>query len=111
MPNEKSPKKRDKPAARASPLTEQEEVSLRTPLSELHPFKGDPGLRDIRPRRPPYQVRDDDPIMQQIAATVKVRGVRDSRGLCGLTRRAGMKLSPDTGATGPASWLNWRTCP
>ena len=76
MPNEKSPKKRDKPAARASPLTEQEERIVRIPLSELHPFKGYPGLRDIMPRRQPYQVRDDDPIMQQIAATVKVRGVR-----------------------------------
>jgi len=76
MPNEKSPKKRDKPAARAAPLTEQEERIVRIPLSELHPFKGYPGLRDIMPRRQPYQVRDDDPIMQQIAATVKVRGVR-----------------------------------
>ena len=76
MPNEKSPKKRDKPAARAAPLTEQEERIVRISLSDLHPFKGYPGLRDIMPRRQPYQVRDDDPIMQQIAATVKVRGVR-----------------------------------
>ena len=83
MPNEKSPKKRDKPAARAAPLTEQEERIVRISLSELHPFKGYPGLRDIMPRR---------------------------QGLCGPTRRAGMKSSPDTGAIGPASWQNWRTC-
>ena len=28
------------------------------------------------PRGQPFQVRDDDPTMQQIAATVKARGVR-----------------------------------
>ena len=41
-------------------------------LSELHPFKGYGSM----PRGQPYQVRDDDPVMKQIAATVRERGVR-----------------------------------
>ena len=41
-------------------------------LSELHPFKGYGSM----PRGQPYIVRDDDPVMQQITATVKTRGVR-----------------------------------
>ncbi len=53
-----------------------EEVVIRIPLSELHPFKGYPSLREVMPHGQPFQVRDDDPTMQQIAATVKARGVR-----------------------------------
>ena len=41
-------------------------------LAELHPFKGYGSM----PRGQPYQVRDEDPVMQQIAATVRERGVR-----------------------------------
>ena len=41
-------------------------------LSELHPFKGYGSM----PRGQPYQVRDNDPVMKQIAATVIERGVR-----------------------------------
>ena len=41
-------------------------------LSELHPFKGYGSML----RGQPYQVRDDDPVMKQIAATVRERGVR-----------------------------------
>ena len=41
-------------------------------ISELHPFKGYGSM----PRGQPYQVRDDDPVMKQIAATVRERGVR-----------------------------------
>ena len=47
-----------------------EVVSL-IPLSEQHPFKGYGSM----PRQP-YQVRDDDPVMQQITATVRERGIR-----------------------------------
>lgn len=46
------------------------------PLSELHGYKGYPSLLEIMPRTQPYQVRDDDPIMQQMIARVKERGVR-----------------------------------
>lgn len=46
------------------------------PLAEMHYFKGYPALRGIMPGNQPYQVRDDDPSMQQIAARVKERGVR-----------------------------------
>lgn len=42
-----------------------EVVSL-IPLSELRPFKGYGSM----PRQP-YHVRDDDPVMLQIAATVR----------------------------------------
>ena len=45
---------------------------MRISLSELHPFKGYGSM----PRGQPYQVRDDDPVMKQIAATVRERGVR-----------------------------------
>lgn len=41
-------------------------------ISELHPFKGYGSM----PRGQPYQVRDNDPVMKQIAATVRERGVR-----------------------------------
>ena len=41
-------------------------------LAELHPFKGYGSM----PRGQPYQVRDEDPVMQQIVATVRERGVR-----------------------------------
>ena len=41
-------------------------------LAELHPFKGYGSM----PRGQPYQVRDNDPVMKQIAATVRERGVR-----------------------------------
>ena len=47
------------------------ETVVSIPLNRLHPFKGYGSM----PRQP-YQVRDDDPVMQQIAATVRVRGVR-----------------------------------
>ena len=47
-------------------------------LSELHSFKGYGAV----PCGQPFHVRDDDPIMQQITATVKERGVR----LPGLVR-------------------------
>ena len=53
-----------------------EERVVRLPLGEMHPFKGYPALRGIMPGNQPYHVRDDDPSMQQIAATVKERGVR-----------------------------------
>lgn len=46
------------------------------PLEEMHPFKGYPALRGIMPGNQPYHVRDDDPSMLQIVATVKERGVR-----------------------------------
>ena len=49
---------------------------MRLSLGEMHPFKGYPALRGIMPGNQPYHVRDDDPSMQQIAATVKERGVR-----------------------------------
>ena len=48
------------------------EQVVRISLSELHPFKGYGSM----PRGQPYQVRDDDPVMKQIAATVRERGVR-----------------------------------
>ena len=54
----------------SEPKHSTEVVSL-IPLSELHPFKGYGSM----PRQP-YLVRDDDPVMQQIAATVRERGVR-----------------------------------
>lgn len=41
-------------------------------LAELHPFKGYGSM----PRGQPYQVRDEDPVMKQIVATVRERGVR-----------------------------------
>lgn len=47
------------------------ETVVSIPLNWLHPFKGYGSM----PRHP-YQVRDDDPVMQQIAATVRERGVR-----------------------------------
>ena len=47
------------------------ETVVSIPLNRLHPFKGYGSM----PRQP-YQVRDDDPVMQQIAATVRERGVR-----------------------------------
>ena len=47
-------------------------------LSELHPFQGYGSV----PCGQPFHVRDDDPIMQQITATVKEHGVR----LPGLVR-------------------------
>lgn len=53
-----------------------EERVVRLSLGEMHPFKGYPALRGIMPGNQPYHVRDDDPSMQQIAATVKERGVR-----------------------------------
>ena len=62
--------------------TEQErqeadaEKVVRLPLSEMHPYKGYPALRDLMPRNQPYQVRDDDPTMVQLAARIKARGVR-----------------------------------
>ena len=49
---------------------------MRLPLGEMHPFKGYPALRGIMPGNHAYHVWDDDPSMQQIAATVKERGVR-----------------------------------
>ncbi len=52
--------------------TEVIEQVVQISLSELHPFKGYGSM----PRGQPYQVRDDDPVMQQIVATVKTRGVR-----------------------------------
>lgn len=45
---------------------------MQVSLSELHPFKGYGSM----PRGQPYQVRDNDPVMKQIAATVRERGVR-----------------------------------
>lgn len=54
----------------------REERVVWLPLGEMHPFKGYPALRGIMPGNQPYHVRDDDPSMLQITATVKERGVR-----------------------------------
>ncbi|HIQ88143.1 MAG TPA: ParB/RepB/Spo0J family partition protein [Candidatus Scatomorpha gallistercoris] len=54
------------------PVADNSEQVVQISLSELHPFKGYGSM----PRGQPYQVRDDDPVMQQIAATVRERGVR-----------------------------------
>lgn len=54
----------------------REERVVWLPLGELHPFKSYPVLRGIMPGNQPYHVRDDDPSMLQITATVKERGVR-----------------------------------
>jgi len=48
------------------------EQVIQISLAELHPFKGYGSM----PRGQPYQVRDEDPVMQQIVATVRERGVR-----------------------------------
>lgn len=53
-----------------------EEVILRLPLSELHAYKGYPGLQGIMPRSQPYLVREDDPSMQELIESVKKRGIR-----------------------------------
>ncbi|MGI6025503.1 MAG: ParB/RepB/Spo0J family partition protein [Candidatus Scatomorpha sp.] len=54
------------------PVADNSEQVVQISLAELHPFKGYGSM----PRGQPYQVRDDDPVMQQIAATVRERGVR-----------------------------------
>lgn len=72
-----APKKRGKKPAQEEPAApKQDEQVVRLPLNELHSFKGYPALRGIMPGNQPYQVRDDDPSMQQIAARIKERGVR-----------------------------------
>ena len=52
--------------------SEPVEQVVQISLAELHPFKGYGSM----PRGQPYQVRDEDPVMQQIMATVSERGVR-----------------------------------
>lgn len=69
-------KKAKKPEQKAATTPKQDEQVVRLPLAEMHYFKGYPALRGIMPGNQPYQVRDDDPSMQQIAARVKERGVR-----------------------------------
>ncbi len=72
-----TPKKRGRKPAQDKPSApEREERVVWLPLGELHPFKGYPALRGIMPGNQPYHVRDDDPSMLQITATVKERGVR-----------------------------------
>ena len=72
-----APKNRGKKQAQETPAAPpQDEQVVRLPLSELHSFKGYPALRGVMPGNQPYQVRDDDPSMQQIAARIKERGVR-----------------------------------
>lgn len=48
------------------------EQVIQISLEELHPFKGYGSM----PHGQPYKVRDEDPVMQQIVATVRERGVR-----------------------------------
>ena len=80
-----TPKQRGRKPAREAPASlEREERVVWLPLGEMHPFKGYPALRGIMPRNQPYHVRDDDPSMLQITATVKERGVRQP----GLVRPA-----------------------
>ena len=99
-----TPKKRGRKPAQDKPSApEREERVVWLPQGELHPFKGYPALRGIMPGNQPYHVRDDAPSVLQITATVKERG-SVSPDLCGPTRRAGMKSSPGSAATGPASW-------
>lgn len=88
----------------------REERVVWLPLGEMHPFKGYSALRGIMPGNQPYHVRDDDPSMQQIAATVKERGVRQPS-IVRPTRRAAMRSSPGSAATTPANWRAWRICP
>lgn len=54
----------------------RDERVVRLPLGELHYYKGYPALKGIMPTAQPYQVRDDDPTMIQLAARVRERGVR-----------------------------------
>ena len=63
------------PPSSESHTSQQNETVVRLPLTDLHPFKGYPALRGIRPRNQPYLVRDDDPTMIQLVARVKERGV------------------------------------
>ena len=72
-----------------------EERVVRLPLGEMHPFKGYPALRGIMPGNQPYHVRDDDPSMQQIAATVKERGVRQPGIVIGYLEGQGCSLASD----------------
>ena len=75
---------------------EHAESVVHMPLSELHPFKGYGSM----PRQP-YQVRDDDPVMQQITATVRERGVRQP----GLVRQ-----DPEGGYEIVAGHRRFRAC-
>ena len=66
---------------------EVEEVIVRLPLSQLHAYKGYPGLQNVMPRSQPYLVREDDPSMQELVASIKIRiyGLADGFVFANLT--------------------------
>ena len=82
------------------------EQVIQISLAELHPFKGYGSM----PRGQPYQVRDEDPVMQQIVATVRERGVRQP-GLVRPDPEGGYEIVPAIGGFEPASLQGWKPCP